>query len=103
MVAAAYFALGKTVSLMTVFLCARFLCLALLPVSFFAAARRLEFAVPAGTHHVAVRWGRSPAQQCGEGISLAALIAPGVAVECARRFSRAAAKHPAQAAIKAKS
>ncbi len=38
LVAFAYFALGKSVSLMTVFVWARFLSVALLPVSFFAAA-----------------------------------------------------------------
>jgi hypothetical protein len=34
-----YFALGKTVSLMTVFLCVRYLAIVLLPLSFFAMAR----------------------------------------------------------------
>jgi hypothetical protein len=34
-----YFALGKTVSLMTVFVCVRFLAMVLLPLSFFAMAR----------------------------------------------------------------
>jgi hypothetical protein len=42
-VAAFYFALGKTVPLMTVFACIRFLSLLLLPVCFFAAARMLGF------------------------------------------------------------
>ena len=36
-----YFALGKTVSLMTVFVCVRFLAMVLLPLSFFAMARLL--------------------------------------------------------------
>jgi uncharacterized membrane protein len=40
-VAGAWFALGKSVSLMTVFIWVRFLSLALLPVSFYAAARLL--------------------------------------------------------------
>jgi hypothetical protein len=39
LVAAAWFALGKSVPLMTVFLAARFLSVVLLPLSFFAAAR----------------------------------------------------------------
>lgn len=42
MVAAAYFLLGKTVPLMTVFVWVRFLAVVLLPLSFFAAARLLE-------------------------------------------------------------
>jgi hypothetical protein len=41
LVAGIWFALGKTVSLMTVFVWVRFLSLALLPLSFFAAARLL--------------------------------------------------------------
>src|SRR5947209_17465285 len=41
MVAGVYFALGKTVSLMTVFVWVRFLSVVLLPLSFFAAARLL--------------------------------------------------------------
>ena len=40
--ALAYFALGKTVPLMTVFVWLRFLSVVLLPLSFFAAARLLE-------------------------------------------------------------
>ena len=40
-VAGAYFALGKTVSLMTLFVWARWLSVALLPLSFFGLARRL--------------------------------------------------------------
>jgi uncharacterized membrane protein len=42
LVAGVYFALGKTVALMTVFVWVRFLSLALLPLSFFAAARLLR-------------------------------------------------------------
>src|SRR5690242_12530617 len=41
LVAAAWFALGKTVSLMTVFVWVRFLSVALLPLTFYAAARLL--------------------------------------------------------------
>ena len=42
LVAAVYFALGKAVPLMSVFLWVRFLSVALLPLSFYAAARRLN-------------------------------------------------------------
>ena len=43
LVAAIYFALGKSVGLMTVFVWVRFLSVALLPLSFFAAARLMGF------------------------------------------------------------
>src|SRR5215467_3346496 len=42
LVAGVWFALGKSVALMTVFLWVRFLALALLPLSFYAAARLLN-------------------------------------------------------------
>jgi hypothetical protein len=42
LVVAIYFALGKTVSLMTVFVWVRFLSVVLLPISFFAAARLFQ-------------------------------------------------------------
>ena len=47
LVAALYFALGKTVSLMTVFVWVRFLAVVLLPLSFYAAARLLDLGRPA--------------------------------------------------------
>ncbi|MCU1238695.1 MAG: hypothetical protein JWP63_6662 [Candidatus Solibacter sp.] len=47
LVAAVYFALGKTVSLMTVFCWVRFLAVVLLPLSFYAAARLLDLGRPA--------------------------------------------------------
>jgi hypothetical protein len=43
LVAAVYFALGKSVALMTVFVWVRFLAVVLTPVSFYAAARLMEF------------------------------------------------------------
>jgi uncharacterized membrane protein len=46
MVAGIWFALGKTIPLMTVFVWVRFLSLALLPLSFFAAARLLGLSRP---------------------------------------------------------
>ena len=48
MVAVAYFLLGKTVPLMTVFVWVRFLAVVLLPLSFFGAARLLELGPPVG-------------------------------------------------------
>ena len=47
LVAAVYLALGKTVSLMTVFCWTRFLAVVLLPLSFYAAARLTELGRPA--------------------------------------------------------
>src|SRR6266545_7848003 len=47
LVAAIYFALGKTVSLLTVFCWVRFLAVVLVPVSFYAAARLLDLGRPA--------------------------------------------------------
>ncbi len=47
LVAAIFFALGKSVSLMTVFVWVRFLAVVLLPVSFYAAARLLDLGRPA--------------------------------------------------------
>jgi hypothetical protein len=44
LVAAAYFALGKSIGLMTIFVWARFLSVVLLPLSFFAAARLMGLA-----------------------------------------------------------
>src|SRR5258708_37938021 len=46
LVAALYFLLGKSVSLMTVFVWVRFLAVVLLPLSFYAAARLMELTVP---------------------------------------------------------
>src|SRR5262249_30879600 len=43
LVAAVYFALAKTIPLMTVFVWIRFLSVVLLPISFFVAARRMDF------------------------------------------------------------
>ena len=47
LVAGVYFALGKSVSLMTVFVWVRFLAVVLLPVSFYFAARMLDLGRPA--------------------------------------------------------
>src|SRR5262249_31377095 len=47
LVGAAYFASGKLVSLMTLFIWARFLAVVLLPLSFYAAGRLLELPRPA--------------------------------------------------------
>src|SRR3954464_2479641 len=46
LVAAVYFLLAKSVSLMTVFVWVRFLAVVLLPLSFYAAARLLELSRP---------------------------------------------------------
>src|SRR5438445_4414088 len=46
LVTAAYFLLGKSVSLMTVFVWVRFLAVLLLPLSFYAAAILLELSLP---------------------------------------------------------
>ena len=54
MVAAVYFALGKSVALMTVFVWARFLAVVLFPLSFDAAARLFELSRPAALAGAAV-------------------------------------------------